>query len=325
MDESMADAEINSTPGSQPVGGTYVGKTGIMVIAAYLILLSVLLLYVQIKIWPRSTPSGSAPLHSQATSAPSSTSASVPLGAEKNETPKAASTLQNPAGTPVSAAPTEPVQISLFWDWWKPWLWNETRLLLIVILAGAFGSLIHAIRSFYWYVGNRGLRWSWVLTFVLSPFAGGILAMLFYFVVRGGFFSSQSTIDATNPFTFAAVSGLVGMFSAQAVEKLRQISSTVFAPAPQGGDHVGPATAPKIDSVSPVSGPAAGATPISINGSNFLAGAKVSIGGVAASATSVTPTSITATTPGHAIGKVDVEVKNPDNNKATLPGGFTYT
>jgi len=320
----MAGPETTSTSGALPVGRTLVGKTGIIAIAAYLILLSILLLYVLIKVWPRSTPSGPPPVHSEETSTPSSTSAPVPSAAEKNEPSKTAGTPQSPTGTPVSAAATEPVQISLFWGSWKPWLWSETRLLLIVILAGAFGSLVHAIRSFYWYVGNRDLKWSWALTYVLLPFGGGILAMLFYFVVRGGFFSSQSTIDATSPFAFAAFSGLVGMFSSQAVEKLKQIAGTVFAPAQQGKDHVGPVTPPKIDSISPASGPAAGATPIAINGSNFLAGCTVSIGGVPASATSVTPTSITATTAPHAVGKVDVEVTNPDNHKATLPGGFTY-
>jgi hypothetical protein len=85
----------------------------------------------------------------------------------------------------------------------------ETRLLLIVILAGTFGSLVHAIRSFYWYAGSPDLRWSWALTYLLLPFSGGILAMLFCFVVRGGFFSSQSTIKDTSPFAFAAFSGLV--------------------------------------------------------------------------------------------------------------------
>jgi hypothetical protein len=238
--------------------------------------------------------------------------------------PMIVTTPQVSAGNLAGATAGEPAQISLFWGSWKPWLWSETRLLLIVILAGAFGSLVHAIRSFYWYVGNRNLRWSWALTYALSPFAGGILAMVFYFVVRGGFFSSQSTIDATSPFAFAAFSGLVGMFSTEAVEKLKQVAGTVFAPAPQGKDHVGPVNAPKIDSVSPVSGPAAGGTLITIAGEHFQNGARVSIGGVAASVISVTLTSIAAATPPHAAGKVDVEVTSPDNQRAALPNGFTY-
>ncbi|SRR6266568_612203 len=328
MDDSTGDPKTTSTSGFQGIGGALVGKTGITAITAYLIVLSIVLLYVLVKIWPRSTPSGSPPVVSQTTGSPSGTSAAAPglgpAGASKNEAPKTVSNSENPAATQINTAAAEPVQISLFWGLWNPWLWNETRLLLIVILAGAFGSLVHAIRSFYWYAGSRDLRWSWALTYLLLPFSGGILAMLFYFVVRGGFFSSQSTIKDTSPFAFAAFSGLVGMFSSQAVEKLKQIAGTVFAPPEQGIDHVGPATAPKIDLVSPASGPAAGATPITITGNRFLAGAKLSIGGISASITSLTPTSVAATTPPHAAGRVDVEVTNPDGQKAVLAGGFTY-
>lgn len=319
MSDSAPNPETTLAPGE-----TLVGRTGVIAIATYLIILAVLLLYVVIKVWPRSTPSGTPTPRPQETSSPAAASAPEASSAQKNEMPKAISTPQTAAGSLASAAAGEPVQISLFWGSWKPWLWSETRLLLIVLLAGAFGSLVHAIRSFYWYVGNRDLRWSWALTYALLPFSGGILAMLFYFVVRGGFFSSQSTIDATSPFAFAAFSGLVGMFSTQAVEKLKQIAGTVFAPAPQGKDHVGPVNAPKIDSVSPASGPAAGSTPISLNGSNFLPRATVSIGGVSASVTLITSTSINATTPPHAAGQVDVEVTNPDNQRAVLPNGFTY-
>ena len=217
MGDSTGDPETTSTSGSQRIGGTLVGKTGIIAIAAYLVVFSILLLYVLIKIWPRSTPSGSLPVVSQTTSStPGSAEAAPgadPAGASNNEASKTASNSANPAGTQINTATAEPVQISLFWGLWSPWLWNETRLLFIVIFAGAFGSLVHAIRSFYWYVGSRDLRWSWTLTYLLLPFNGGILAMLFYFVVRGGFFSSQSTIKDASPFACAAFSGLTSPHS----------------------------------------------------------------------------------------------------------------
>jgi hypothetical protein len=148
--------------------------------------------------------------------------------------------------------------------------------------------------------------------------------MLFYFVVRGGFFSSQSTINDTSPFAFAAFSGLVGMFSPQAVEKLRQIATTVFASPPEAEDHVERATAPKIASVSPDSGPVAGGTRVTIAGERFQTAATVLIGGLSVSNLSITETVITATTPPHDAGKVDVEVTNPDKQKTVRSGGFTY-
>jgi hypothetical protein len=158
--------------------------------------------------------------------------------------------------------------------------------------------------------------------YILLPFTGGILAMLFYFVVRGGFFSPQSTIKQTSPFAFAAFASLVGMFSSQAVAKLKEIASTLLSPAQQGKDHISPA--PTIVSISPASGPAAGSTSITVTGTNFTSGAKLTIGGTDAAISSVIPTSITATTPPHAVGKADVEVVNPDSQKSTLSDGFTY-
>ncbi len=36
----------------------------------------------------------------------------------------------------------------------------EARMVLIVALFGALGGLVHSLRSFYWYLGNRELVWS---------------------------------------------------------------------------------------------------------------------------------------------------------------------
>ena len=81
-----------------------------------------------------------------------------------------------------------------------------------------------------------------------------------------------------------------------------------------------------VSSISPNSGTYVGGTAVTIAGSGFVAGATVSIGGVAASGVSVvSSTSITATTGAHAAGPVDVVVANPTGSPATLVGGFTYT
>jgi len=114
--------------------------------------------------------------------------------------------------------------------------WNiadEVRLIMLVICAGALGSLVHGIRSVYWYVGNRQLVWSWIPKYLLQPFAGAILSVVFYFVVRGGFFSPQSGFEQTSPFGFAAMAAMVGLFSEQAVLKLQEIAETLLTkPAP---------------------------------------------------------------------------------------------
>jgi len=83
--------------------------------------------------------------------------------------------------------------------------------------------------------------------------------------------------------------------------------------------------APTISNVSPNSGPPAGGTPVTISGTNFGAGATVAFGGVAATNVNVVgATSITATTPAHNEGAVDVTVTNTDGQVATATQGFTY-
>lgn len=117
---------------------------------------------------------------------------------------------------------------------------NEVRLLLIVAMAGALGSLVHAFRSMFWYVGNRDFVRSWILMYILLPFVGLSMSLVFYFVLRGGLFSSQAPVQATNPFGFAGLAGLVGMFSNQAGLKLKEVAESVFSTSETtaGKDHV---------------------------------------------------------------------------------------
>ena len=84
------------------------------------------------------------------------------------------------------------------------------------------------------------------------------------------------------------------------------------------------AAAPIISAVSPSSGPISGATAVTVTGQNFAIGAKVTFGGVAATSVVASPTQITANTPAHAQGSVNVVVTNPDGQSATLTGGFTF-
>ncbi len=83
---------------------------------------------------------------------------------------------------------------------------------------------------------------------------------------------------------------------------------------------------PVLASVSPGFGPIAGGTLVTVSGANFVTGASLSIGGVAATGvTVVNSTTITGTTGAHAAGVVDVVVTNPDAQTGTLTGGFTYS
>src|SRR5262249_16239712 len=80
-----------------------------------------------------------------------------------------------------------------------------------------------------------------------------------------------------------------------------------------------------VTAIHPPTGPSAGGTSGSIIGTGFLSGATVSLGGTpATSVIVVSSTKITATTPAHGSGTVDVVVTNSNTASGTLTNGFTY-
>jgi hypothetical protein len=81
-----------------------------------------------------------------------------------------------------------------------------------------------------------------------------------------------------------------------------------------------------VTSVSPGSGTWLGGTAITINGTGFLVGASVTVGGAPATGVVVFgPTKVTAQTPAHTAGPVDVTVTNTNTGAGTLTNGYTYT
>ena len=83
---------------------------------------------------------------------------------------------------------------------------------------------------------------------------------------------------------------------------------------------------PSVTSVSPASGPTAGGTSVTINGTGFTGATAVSFGGTAASTFTVNSSSkITATAPAESAGTVDVTVTTPGGTSATSANDqFTY-
>jgi acid phosphatase len=85
------------------------------------------------------------------------------------------------------------------------------------------------------------------------------------------------------------------------------------------------AAAPTVSGVNPTSGPTAGGTSVTISGTGFAAGATVTFGGTTASGVLVNnSTTITATTPAHAAGAVDVVVTNSTGQSGSKTNAFTY-
>ena len=127
---------------------------------------------------------------------------------------------------------------------------------------------------------------------------------------------SGSTMTATTPAHAAGAVNVVVMNPGGQSGTLAG-GYTYTAPAPQ---------APTVTSVSPNTGPTAGGTSVTITGTNFATGAALTFGGTAALNVIVTSaTTMTASTPAHAVGAVSVAVTNPDGQSGALTNGFTYT
>jgi hypothetical protein len=223
----------------QGPGADLVSVSGILGLTGYLAVMIAFCLYGLIVFWPTPTPSGQ-----NASTAPAGPKEQIDSTTSGTPTPSPAAR-STPAATPSAT----PGKISAFGREFK--IWDEVRLLWIVILAGALGSLIHAMRSVYWYVGNRNLVRSWLAKYFVMPFTGSALSVMFYFVIRGGFFSPQSDFSQTSPFGFAALSAMVGLFSEQAVLKLKQVAETILSKPESGADPMPPKKTAPTDGNDP--------------------------------------------------------------------------
>ncbi|WP_433463227.1 IPT/TIG domain-containing protein [Spirillospora sp. CA-128828] len=200
--------------------------------------------------------------------------------------------------------------------WWSPSMSRETSLFVIVMAAGALGGIAHVLRSFYWYVGNRALRRSWLLMYMLLPFVGALFGLIVYLVVRGGLTSPAGGASDVNPYGIAAIAALVGQFSRETAEKFRSVFATLLAPAPRGRDH---ALAPRITAIEPVSGPPG--TMVTITGTGLESTTSVRFGTVRSPATDATDTLVRTTVPAGA-GTGPLTVNTPAG-AVTGPEPFT--
>ncbi|NOU19669.1 MAG: hypothetical protein HOO91_19095 [Bacteroidales bacterium] len=100
-----------------------------------------------------------------------------------------------------------------------------SSLLLLIILIGALGSSLHGIVSISYHIGNGKFSTTWSTWYLLRPFAGGVLSLVFYLVIRAGFYKE---FHNANFYTILALSGLVGMFSKQALNKLSELFDFIF-------------------------------------------------------------------------------------------------
>jgi IPT/TIG domain len=212
---------------------------------------------------------------------------------------------------------------------------SGTGLFYMLIMAGALGGCIHAMRSLYWYSGQGELKWRWLLMYFTLPFIGAAMAMIFSLLITAGFVNN--TTGSSQALFIIAAAGLVGMFSQQAALKLTDVANAFFTKPGEGKDSEpqksisvgeGRTTKPTpltVTAIDKSAGKAAGGDEVNIKGSGFSTSTTVTFGGVAvAGIKSLSPTSLTVVTPAHAAGDVEVEVISGDQT-VKLPDRFKYT
>lgn len=205
-----------------------------------------------------------------------------------------------------------------------------SNLFIMLVMAGALGGCIHAMRSFFWYVGQRELKWSWLAMYYTLPFIGAAMAMIFSLLIFAGFV--DNTTGRSQSLFIIAVAGLVGMFSQQAALKLTDVANAFFTKPGQGRDakpqkslSVGevettklvPLTATKMSVNTGKAG-----DEVEITGQGFSPSTTVRFGSADATVKTVTPTMITVEAP-PGTGKVKVEIKS-GKQSVDLPTEFEY-
>jgi len=202
----------------------------------------------------------------------------------------------------------------------------DERLILLVIVAGMLGSFVHGATSLADYLGNNNFDRNWTWFYVLRPAIGMALALVFYFVIRGGFLTTTGGAKDINPYGIAALAGLVGMFSKQATDKLSEVFSTLFRAAPGEGDAKRKgALKPKpitVTGVNPLS-VAAGSTKqvLTVTGTNFIDGSTVNLNDEPQPTTFVSITQLTAQVDDALLTKqatLKLKVVNEESNESPL-------
>ncbi|MCU0238763.1 MAG: hypothetical protein MUC29_04915 [Pyrinomonadaceae bacterium] len=136
------------------------------------------------------------------------------------------SNVDNNANVDVSNKEVQKTRPILFVSYGK-----NGQILWLLIFAGILGAVIRCIYNFFTYWGKGEFNFVWIWYYIFSPFIGGALALVFYFIIRGGFFTVNNdlgNLNNLNLYSFTGLSMLVGLFSREALRKLQTIAETVF-------------------------------------------------------------------------------------------------
>ncbi len=104
----------------------------------------------------------------------------------------------------------------------------EVTLLLVVVFAALVGAFVHSFASIAWHRAHDALEERWATWYITRPFIGVGLALLIYFLLRAGFLNFSTEASSINLYGVAAISGIAGMFTQKATEKLRDLADALL-------------------------------------------------------------------------------------------------
>ena len=102
---------------------------------------------------------------------------------------------------------------------------------LLTMFAAGVGSSISTILGFLRHASEqKDFELSYTAWYVGRPLMGVLLGLLFYYVIKGGLMVilPNTPNDQMSGFALVAIGGLVGLFSKNAVEKLRELFKVLF-------------------------------------------------------------------------------------------------
>jgi hypothetical protein len=220
----------------------HVGRLGIFLLMLYMTVFGTTTTYTLLKIWPADSVAVAPTEQTPATGtppapAPPAPGRPAPGDAARGEVPRslAPAAAQSPvAACGVREPCTDTVVVfqigrivpGLTFDFRPPR--EGRRLIFIALFAGGVGAFLSSFLSLATYIGNRELTRSWAIWYLARPPAGMILALLVYFILRGGLLTPAASVNVLSPYGVAAFSGLIGMFVRQASDKLRDIAEAMF-------------------------------------------------------------------------------------------------
>jgi IPT/TIG domain len=222
-------------------------------------------------------------------------------------------------GTPVSVLSSTSILVTA-----PPGIVGATNV-VVVNPDGQSGALKSGSAGHYTYTGTAPSITS------VSPATGSSLGGTTVTLTGAGFLAGAKVAFAASGGTSVVVAADGTQISAKTPAHAAGIVDVVVT-NPGGGKATKTgafefiaADPPTIASLSVATGTSLGGTQLTITGTKFSTGTSVSFGGTpAASAAAVNATTISAITPGHAAGAVDVKVTLPDGQSFTQPSAFTF-